>query len=95
MYDFLFPFFCMCVRNFSLKQTIDTNMCVCVCVCVCFALEYSSVIQCACVCVSIIYQSSIMNHQTVVDDFQSSVNHTTNQNQNKHKLPVWLFTVFI
>ena len=77
MYDFLCPFVCMCARSFSLKQTIGTNMCVCVCVCVCmcmcvcvcFAHEYCSAIQCACVCVSIIYQPSIMNHQTVADDF--------------------------
>jgi hypothetical protein len=103
MYDFLCPFVCMCARSFSLKQTIGTNMCVCVCVCVyvyvCVCVFCAWVLQCytVCVCVCVNHISTI-NHESSNSSWwlsaQSSVTHTTNQNQNKRKLPVWLCTGF-
>jgi len=104
IYIYICVWFSLSIRLYVCTKLLDqTNhrhkhMCVCVCVCVCvrvcFAHEYCSAIQCACVCVSIIYQSSIMNHQSWWLSAQSSVTHTRNQNQNKRKLPVWLCTGF-
>ena len=62
----------MCARNFSLKQTIGTNMCVwvCVCVCVCALRMSIAVLYSVRVCVCVNHISIIiMNHQTVADDF--------------------------
>ena len=61
MYDFLCPFVCMCAQNFSLRQTIGTNMCVWVCACVrvCVLHVSIAVLYSVRVCVC----QSYINHQ--------------------------------
>ena len=63
----------MCTKLRAQTKHRHKHVCVCVCVCVCACVFSACVLQCVtvcvCVCVSIIYQSSIINHQTVADDF--------------------------
>ena len=96
---------CVCVHEASRsnKPLVQTCVCVCVCVCVyvyvCVCVFCAWVLQCytVCVCVCVNHISTI-NHESSNSSWwlsaQSSVTHTTNQNQNKRKLPVWLCTGF-
>jgi len=108
-YIYIYIWFSLSIRVYvCTKLLAQTNhwykhVCVCVCVCVyvyvCVCVFCAWVLQCytVCVCVCVNHISTI-NHESSNSSWwlsaQSSVTHTTNQNQNKRKLPVWLCTGF-
>ena len=95
----LFVHSSVCVHETSRSNKPSVQTCVCVCVCVCAFVFCAWVLECYAVCVCVcVHHISIINHESSNSSWwlsaQSSVTHTTNQNQNKRRLPVWLCTGF-